>query len=250
MFAIQIAAIQQGQRVSDWAQGFLAATATLDEVQRKCLLPAYVRRSPEEALLAAEAAKEESLEKALERLEELIDGRTSPVEAMRKFLSARPSPLSPPAGYLKVLADSAGKAGIGIMPAWLKFCTDTEGGAKLHNKVKDKIKSSTTFMELANWVSELGNPAMLKPIVTKEETFVLSQSPSHSQSSMDERMARMEEQMKRLMPSSNESSEEECAMVCFGCGLEGHIRKNCKVKCKKCGKRGHSAKTCRKGKQL
>ena len=238
MFAVQIHPIPEGQQVAVWAQSFKAATATLKDEQRRSLLPAYVRRVPGEVLLAVEAAKEASLDEALKKLEELVDGKADPVESMRTFLGSSPNQ-GPLTGYLKTLCDLAEKAGIGIQPAWLKFCTEVDGGNKLHKKSKGKLSSTTTFKDMAGWVTEWNTP--LKATI-KEEAFAVNHD-------MAERMANMEMQMKNLTTTgftdTRESSEEECSMVCYGCGLEGHMKRDCKVKCRKCKKRGHLAKDCK-----
>eukprot|EP00116_Pleurobrachia_bachei_P011092 sb/3471354/ len=178
---------------------------------------------------------------ALKKLEELVDGKADPVESMRTFLRASPSQ-GPLTGYLKTLCDLAEKAGIGIIPAWLKFCTEVDGGNKLHKKSKANLKSTTTFMDLAGLVTEWNTP--LKATI-KEEAFAINQD-------MAERMASMETQIKNLTTTRftepKELSEEECSMVCYGCGLEGHMKRDCKVKCRKCNRRGHVAKDCRSGK--
>ena len=243
MFAVQIQPIKPGQRIQIWGQSFTAATATLSDDQKRGLLPAYVQRSSEETLLAVEASKEGTLAQALVKLEELIDGKPDQVEEMKAFLEARHNE-GPPIGYLKTLCDRATRAGIGLIAAWLKFCAEIEGGQKIHKKMKGKVKPESSFNDMASWLAELNTT--LKPktdpnsqVKVKEELFTVS--------ALGERLAAMEARLDQLAPSESEESEEECAMVCYKCGREGHIKKNCNVtvKCKKCGKKGHLEKACR-----
>ena len=80
-----------GQLVKDWRKRYLAATATLQDAQRKNMIPAYVHRTDGELLLAEAAIKEDSLDDALGMLQELIDGTPGRVNAVNEFWSLQPS---------------------------------------------------------------------------------------------------------------------------------------------------------------
>ena len=92
-------------------------------------------------------------------------------------------------------------------------------------------------------MGEMNHPPKVKAEQVKEEMFAVRQT--NNKPSIDERVAQMESQMKKFLPNDSDSSEEECAMVCYGCGLTGHMKRDCKVKCRKCGRKGHPAKTCK-----
>ena len=72
----------------------MAATATLQDGQRKNLLPAYVHRTEGEVLLAEAAIQEGSLDDALGLLEEMIDGTPGKIAAVNEFWSLKPASAS------------------------------------------------------------------------------------------------------------------------------------------------------------
>ena len=65
----------------------MAQTATLEDSQRRGLLPAYVARIQGERILAAEAAGLESLEAAITSLMRSIDGECREVESFVSFIT-------------------------------------------------------------------------------------------------------------------------------------------------------------------
>ena len=66
-----------GQTVKDWRRRYLAATATINDEQRKAMIPAYVHRNNGVVLIAEAACENDSLVNALKELESLIDGDPS-----------------------------------------------------------------------------------------------------------------------------------------------------------------------------
>ena len=89
--AIAIPHLLPGQKISDFKKVYLAATALLDDKQKKALLPIYVSRSTGEQDLAHIAASKPDIKGAFNELEELIEGVPCRFAAAADFFSLLPA---------------------------------------------------------------------------------------------------------------------------------------------------------------
>ena len=231
-----ISALQPGQRVTEWAATYKAQTTTLDDAQKRGLLPAYVCRSVAERVLAAEAAGLESLEKALESLVKSIDGEHREVESARCFFTRE----APEGGqrekwvsFIVEQHEEAKKAELGSRTVVMRMLSMIKDGQVVYGKLKDKIKDNMTVAEL---VALLDNDALKGKLVAFKDAQT-SPAQHHPEEEAFEYGSGDESQLVY--------SDAECLMICFGCNRKGHIKRNCKAKCTLCNKTGHVKENCR-----
>lgn len=86
MNQLSVPALAPNQRIEDWAKIYKTATAGLDTEKKKVdYLPLYICRNEGEREIAFLATEEDTLDKALAKISELIEGKPSPVETTRRF---------------------------------------------------------------------------------------------------------------------------------------------------------------------
>ncbi len=82
---VPIPQLKKNQSIEEWRRNCIASVALIEEKQALKLLPTYVCRTPGDQLLAEVAAKEDTLEKALDQLQILIDGDITDFTWMSRF---------------------------------------------------------------------------------------------------------------------------------------------------------------------
>ena len=231
---LTVTPLQQGERVIDWAELYKAQTATLEDSQRRGLLPAYVARTQGERILAAEAAGLNSLEEALSSLVKSIDGECREVESFVAFINQDPPEGEERADWLTFLVkqlDEAKKAGFGSKVVIMRLLSLIENGQVAFGKLKGKVKDGMTTADLVALLDHEALKGKLKRVQTRGSL--------HQRSEPHEEAFEFYEQ-----------EESECLLICFGCNKKGHIQRNCKARCPRCGKVGHTGEKCyKKGKQ-
>lgn len=223
---LTIAPLQPGERVAEWAELYKAQTATLEDGQRRGLLPAYVARSQGERILAAEAAGLESLDAALASLIRSIDGECREVESFTAFMSQEPPEGEERAAWLTFLVgqlEEAKKAGFGSKVVIMRLLSLIENGQAVFGKLQGKVKDGLSTADVVGLLDHEALKGKLKRV-----------KPRPSQG---------------LLPPEREEAfevyeDDECLLICFGCNKKGHIQRNCKVKCQRCGKVGHTGEKC------
>ena len=135
--------IAAGQTVQDWRRKFLAATETIDDKQRKTIIPKYVHRNDEEVLIAEAVCKKETLVNALKELESRIDGDPSRMTRVNEFWALEPTSTSyiGLASYFFMLKYEAAFAGITNEMLVIKFLNGVLAGEKIYKSNKAKIKA-------------------------------------------------------------------------------------------------------------
>ena len=71
---IEIPYLTKGMLVKEWKNGFLAATALLEEKQKVAILPLYINRSSWDKEWAYRTAEQPTIALALKQLETQLDG--------------------------------------------------------------------------------------------------------------------------------------------------------------------------------
>ena len=87
---LPIQPLKKNQSIETWRRTYTASVALLDEKQAIALLPSYVCRTKGDQIVAEVAAKEETLTKALDQLQLLIDGEISEFTWMSRFCETNP----------------------------------------------------------------------------------------------------------------------------------------------------------------
>ena len=239
--------IREGQPVAEWGVLFRAQTASLTDAQQRAMLPAFVNRSRGEQLLATEAAKKDSLKAALEYLSSGIDGDGGEVAAMRSFMTLKRSGEGRQSwiAFLMELRDSATRAGLGTKVAVMRFIASLKDPSTL-GKLKDFVKDGLTVEEVIQIVDTLGVNLSEHVVKVKEEPEIFTVTEGNG-SPVLKSLARIEEALSHNEGYDQEASDqEECMLICFGCGKQGHIQRRCKVTCETCGKKGHISEKCYK----
>ena len=138
---IPIPHLKKDQSIEDWRRSFVASVALIEEKQALRLLPTYVCRTPGDQLLAEVAAKEETLEKALDQLQTLIDGEISDFIWMERFCGAKlddPSTAGQTALFFELMK-IANNAGLSPQKAVLRFLNIIPSGKVIYRKIRDDI---------------------------------------------------------------------------------------------------------------
>ena len=83
--SMDISKLAKGQKVTDWRLQYEAGVSLFEESQKIALLPSYVHRTAGELEIAKIAAKEQSLDAAINLIELLIDGPQTSLNLVNDF---------------------------------------------------------------------------------------------------------------------------------------------------------------------
>ena len=158
-----IPALMPGQSIQDWERYKRATALFASDKQKIDCLPVYVCRNEGEIEIALLVVEEdpEDLDKALERLSELVDGKPSRVLAAKKFFEfSVTGELKTTFFILKKLGKEAEFPNDVVL---LRFLGLLPSGVKFYEDNKEKIKLTMTDVEL------LAMFALLQPQLDKAQ---------------------------------------------------------------------------------
>ena len=271
-----------GQPVKEWRRRYLAATATLNDDQKKQMIPAYVHRSDGEVLLAEAAITETTLTGALSELEELIDGTPGRVTSVNEFWALKPASQSYTdlVSYFFLLKSEAELAKVTPDMLLIKFLNAVPEGSKVYDDnaaeikpdmkedkvkaifriVKDKLtvikkKSTSTYESIPQikkeredfdvFVADEGIPRWAEELrdgLHNVQGMLGMYQGDEDQDSPDE------ERMQSVMynkPNSQGNGAYVNDSKCWICLESGHYANRCRRrKCVRCGNEGHHEKKC------
>lgn len=270
-----------GQLVKDWRRRYLAATATIEDEQRKQMIPAYVHRSEGEVLLAEAAIGEDTLIKALNELEDLIDGVVGKVARVNEFWALKPISKSYTdlVGYFFLLQNEAALAEISNDMLLMKYLHAVPDGDKIYESSKESIKADMSEddvkaifkivkhkLETTNKVSHCSRDNVLVKTekIDKDDVFTAEEKTPLWAAQLQEGMLELREQVENMKgveyEDSSCSENDETNVLynkstmkkkkldkwkCWVCHDKGHFSKQCpKRRCLRCGKEGHHEKRC------
>ena len=258
---IPVQPLRNGQTIEEWRRCFVSSVALLKEEQAISLLPMYVCRNRSEQLLAEVAAKKEKLDEALDELQLLIDGETSPFTWMDRFCSAKPDDPTCTASLLSFfyeLMSFAEKAGIPHTQAVIRYLNVIPKGEQVYTKIKSSVKDSMTAAEV-NELFRVIRP-MLEPERNEPITEVfLSNSTTDEVADLKSQLAKLSKQFNEAFGtpgSETESLKDESEAyfqkrgnhkktICKICKKKGHESAACFHRvCEKCEGKGHDADVC------
>ena len=257
-----------GQSVREWRRRYLAATATLTEAQKKSMIPAYVFSSY--VLLAETAIKEDTLEKALSLLEELIDGTVGRVSSVNDFWDLKPASRSYTdiVSYFFLLQSEADIAKITPDMLLLKYLKVIPDGEKIYDDNADKFKPDMDaaavvgiFKIAKDKLTTLKKSTSTPQIIKKEkedfDVFVADEMPRWAEElkeglqNVQGRLGMFEEEDDRNNDGEDDVMYNKPTQAdgndrkCWICLENGHYANRCsKRKCVRCGKEGHHEKKC------
>ena len=257
-----------GQSVREWRRRYLAATATLTEAQKKSMIPAYVFSSY--VLLAETAIKEDTLEKALSLLEELIDGTVGRVSSVNDFWDLKPASRSYTdiVSYFFLLQSEADIAKITPDMLLLKYLKVIPDGEKIYDDNADKFKPDMDaaavvdiFKIAKDKLTTLKKSTSTPQIIKKEkedfDVFVADEMPRWAEE-LKEGLQNVQGMLGMFQEEDDRNNDGEDDVMynkptqadgkdrkCWICLENGHYTNRCnKRKCVRCGKEGHHEKKC------
>ena len=268
---IAIPHLKKNQSIEDWRRGFTASVALIEDKQALKLLPTYVCRSTGDQLLAEVAAKEASLEKALDQLQILIDGEISEYTWMRRFCDAKLE-VSSTAGqtaFFFELMKIAKNAGLTPQKGVLRFLNNIPMGETIYSKIRyevaeeiDDTKLLVLFKKIQPMLKQTRDITSLSQCQYKantEESDIdsfhtegaggtlaeLHNKLDHLQQRFDQEFGGDEQSEISLDTFFGQKKTKKTYYKCTICNKTGHDNKLCwKRICEKCSGTGHDKENC------
>jgi len=256
-----------GQKVRDWRPLYIAATALLKEPQQIGFLPVVVDRTPADQKWAAEAAKQETLEKALDELEVRLDGKKTRFVALTDFFNLKSPKMLTPTSLSSFFFEAleAGKlADVTFDIIAVKFLEFVPGATKIFNDNEDKITPKMEEAQLiqlfdvvkekvckgdnhSNAISQVFHTVELEENVPKwaEQLQAEVSALKTSLNTLSSTESSATEEKAFFYRKNGKSFKKKTATPCSICKKDNHSAKNCfKRVCSKCSGVGHDADKC------
>lgn len=241
--------LEDGQRVKDWRIVYSAATLTFSEDLRTGYLPLVVDRSLAEQQWAAIAAKQETLEAALDELELRLDGKKPRFIAMADFFDLTPNndlDAAHVSEYFFATIEAGQAAGVSSDITASKFLQFAPQGCKVFEENDKLIKPGMTEGDLVTLydavidkMGKKGKRLDIAKVVTQEDSI-----PKWAQ----DLKTRIQALASAISTTSSitqaDVKQSDSEEVFLADREEEGERHGTPKRCKKCSGIGHKARVC------
>jgi len=251
-----IPSLAQGQSVAEWRNLYEPATVLLSEPQRIALLPCYVNRNKGQVEIAQICAREATLNAALTKLEQLLEGGISRVDNMHDYFTVNTD--TDPTSLFFELKAAGSKAGIPNFITFLRFCGLIPGGRKFYDQNKAEIDAGVNDAKLMELYTRIqptfAKDKLIKPPVKEEalEAFQfpisVAEQPAPSGKWISEfkqdLLEGITQRLSEIPASYNGESDSSDGGSVYKYQETKKASSKKPLRCEKCNKGGHTEESC------